>query len=146
MKASRQTSLQHYEHECRMWTTFTRLKIFLNKSIHNKGCKIRTRRNESKIDIVQAAFNKKETLFTNKLELNSKEQLVNSYFWCVAIYGAEIWTRLELYQKYLEFFYMCCCRKMEKISWTDRVRTEVMLLIVKMDRSILNTIKRRKVN
>jgi hypothetical protein len=36
-------------------------------------------------------------------------------------------------------------RRMEKISWTDRVRNEV-LQRVKEERNILQTIKRRKAN
>jgi hypothetical protein len=35
---------------------------------------------------------------------------------------------------------------MEKISWTDRVRNEEVLHIVKEERNILHTIKRRKAN
>jgi hypothetical protein len=38
---------------------------------------------------------------------------------------------------------MWCWRRMEKISWTDRVRNEGVLHIVKEERNILNTIKRR---
>jgi hypothetical protein len=33
---------------------------------------------------------------------------------------------------------------MEKISWTDRVRSEEVLHRVKEDRNIIHTIKRRK--
>jgi hypothetical protein len=51
----------------------------------------------------------------------------------------------EIDQKYLESFEMWCWRRMEKISWTDRVRNEV-LYRVKEERNILHTIKRRKVN
>jgi hypothetical protein len=35
---------------------------------------------------------------------------------------------------------------LEKISWTDRLRNEEVLHIVKEDRNILHTIKRRKAN
>jgi len=48
-------------------------------------------------------------------------------------------------QKYLESFEMWCCRRMEKISWTNCVRKEV-LQRVKEDRNILQTIKTRKAN
>jgi hypothetical protein len=44
-------------------------------------------------------------------------------------------------QKYLESFEMWCWRRMEKISWTDRVRNEEVLQRVKQDRNILHTIK-----
>ena len=34
-------------------------------------------------------------------------------------------------QKHLESFEMWCCRRMEKISWSDHVRNEEVLLRVK---------------
>ena len=41
---------------------------------------------------------------------------------------------------------MCCWRGMEKISWTDHVRSEEVLLIVKEQRNILHEICKRKAN
>jgi hypothetical protein len=41
---------------------------------------------------------------------------------------------------------MWCWRKMEKISWTDRVRNEELLHRVKEERNIVHTIERRKAN
>jgi hypothetical protein len=55
-----------------------------------------TRENESKIAIVQAVLNKKKTLFPTKLDLNLRKQLMKCYIWCVALYGAETWTRFEI--------------------------------------------------
>ena len=49
-------------------------------------------------------------------------------------------------QKYLESFEMWCWKRMEKISWTDRVRNEEVLHRVKEKRNIIHTVKRRKVN
>jgi hypothetical protein len=49
-------------------------------------------------------------------------------------------------QKYLESFEMWCWRRIEKISWTDRVRNEEVLLRVKGERNIVHTVKRRKDN
>jgi hypothetical protein len=46
----------------------------------------------------------------------------------------------------LESFEMWCRRRMEKISWTDRVRNEEVLHRVKEERHIVHTIKRRKAN
>jgi hypothetical protein len=43
-------------------------------------------------------------------------------------------------------FEMWCSRRMEQISWTDRVRNEQVLYRVKEERNIQHTIKRRKVN
>ena len=39
---------------------------------------------------------------------------------------------------------MWCWRRMEKISWTDHVRNEVVLLRVKEQRNILHEIRKRK--
>jgi ppGpp synthetase/RelA/SpoT-type nucleotidyltranferase len=64
------------------------------------------------------------------------------------LYGSETWTLRKIDQKYLESFEIWCWRRMEKISWTDRVRNEVLVVLhrVKEERNILHKIKRRKAN
>jgi hypothetical protein len=42
--------------------------------------------------MAKAAFNKKKTLFTNKLDLNLRKKPVKCYIWSMALYGAETWT------------------------------------------------------
>jgi hypothetical protein len=49
-------------------------------------------------------------------------------------------------QKHLESFEVCCWRRMEKISWTDHVRNEELLLRVEEQRNILHEIHKRKAN
>jgi len=51
-----------------------------------------------------------------------------------------------IYRKQLESFEMWCWRRMEKISWTDHVRNEDVLLRVKEQRNILHEIRKRKAN
>ena len=46
----------------------------------------------------------------------------------MALYGAENWTLRAADQKYLESFEMWCWRRMEKISVTDHVRSEILVL------------------
>jgi hypothetical protein len=46
----------------------------------------------------------------------------------MALYGAETWTLRAIDQKHVESFEMGCWRRMEKISWTDHVRNEEVLL------------------
>jgi hypothetical protein len=48
----------------------------------------------------------------------------------------------KLDQKYLESFEKWSWRRMEKISWTDRVNNEAVLHTVKEERNILHTIRR----
>jgi rhamnogalacturonyl hydrolase YesR len=62
----------------------------------------------------------------------------NCYIWGVALYGVETWTLRAVDQKYLESFEMWFWRRMEKISRTDRVRNEEVLLRVKEQRNILH--------
>jgi hypothetical protein len=59
------------------------------------------------------------------------------------LYGAETWTLRKVDQKYLESFEMWCWRRIQKISWTDRVRNEEVLHRVK-ERTVLHTMKGRK--
>jgi hypothetical protein len=100
----------------------------------------------SSIAMAKAASNKKKNLFTCKLDLNLRKKLVKCYIWSIALYGSETWTLRKIDQKYLENFEMWCWRRMEKIIWTDRVRTEEVLHRVKEERNILRKIKRRKAN
>ena len=91
--------------------------------------------------IVNSAFCKKKVLFSSKLNLNSGNKLPNCYIWCIAFYGAESRTPPRDDQKYLESFKTRCWRRMEKISWNDRVRNEEVFHRVKEERNILRTIK-----
>ena len=68
------------------------------------------------------------------------------YVWSIALYGAETWTLRVVDQKHLESFEMWGWRRMEKISWTDHVRNEDVLLRVKEQRKILHEIRKRKAN
>ena len=86
------------------------------------------------------------TLFTSKLDLNLRKKLIKCYIWSMALYGAETWTLRSADQKYLESFEMWCWRRMEKISWTDHVRNEEVLLSVNEQRIILHEIRKRKAN
>jgi hypothetical protein len=75
-----------------------------------------------------------------------RKKLVKCYIWSIALYGAETWTLRAVDQKCLESFKMWCWRRMEKISWTDYVRNEEALLVVKEQRNILHEIRKRKAN
>ena len=49
----------------------------------------------------KAAFNKKKTLFTSKVDLNLRKKLVKCYIWSMALYVAETWTLRAADQKYV---------------------------------------------
>jgi len=78
--------------------------------------------------------------------LELRKKLVKCYIWSIAFYGAETCVLRAVDQNHLESFEMWCWRKMEKISWTDHVRNEEVLLRVKEQRNILHEISKRKAN
>jgi hypothetical protein len=86
---------------------------------------------KSRIAIAKAAFNKKKTLSTSKLDINLRKKLVKCYICSIALYGAEKWTLRKVDQKYLESFEMWCWRRMEKTSWSSLMRNEEVLHRVK---------------
>ena len=47
------------------------------------------------VAMAKAAFSKKKTLFTSKLDLNLRKKLIKCYIWGTALYGAETWTLKE---------------------------------------------------
>jgi hypothetical protein len=67
---------------------------------------------KSRIAMAKAAFNKKKTLFTSKLDLNLRKKLVKCYIWSITLYGAETWTLRKVDQKYPESFEIWCWRRM----------------------------------
>ena len=94
--------------------------------------------------MAKAAFNDR-ALFTSTLDLKLRKKPVKCNIWSTALYGTETWTLQAVNQKHLESFEMWCWRRMEKISWTDHVRNEV-LLRVKKQRNILLEISKGKAN
>jgi hypothetical protein len=117
---------------------------YLGSILTNDGrctCEIKCR-----IAIAKAAFKKKRAIFTSMMDLKLRKKLVKCYIWSIALYGAETWTIRAADQKHLESIEMWCWRRMEKISWTDHVRNEEVLLRVREQRNIPHEISKRKAN
>jgi hypothetical protein len=79
------------------------------------------------------------------MDLGLRKKLVRCYIWGIALCGAETWTLQSIDQKHLESFEMWCWRRMQKISWTDHVRDEVLFRI-KEQRNIQHEINKWKAN
>ena len=77
--------------------------------------------------MAKAPFSKKKNLFTSTLDLNLRKKVVKCNIWSLALYRAETWTLRAADQKHLVRSEMCW-RRMEKISWTDHVRNDEVLL------------------
>jgi hypothetical protein len=114
---------------------------YLGSTITNNGrC---TREIKFRIAIAKAALKRKKNILTSKWDFNLRKKLVKCYIWSITLYGAETWTLCKVDQKQVESFELWCWRRMEKISWTDRVRNEEVLHGVKDERNIIRTVKRR---
>jgi hypothetical protein len=96
--------------------------------------------------MAKAAFNKKRTLFTSALDLELRKKLVKCYIWSIALYGDDTSTLWAVDQKHLGSFKIWCWRRMGKISCTDHVRNEEVLLRIKEQRNILHEIRKWKAN
>jgi hypothetical protein len=72
----------------------------------------------------KGVFNKQKTLFTSKPFSNLRKKLARRCFWSIVLYGVEIWILWKADQKYLVSLEMWRWRRMEKISWTDRLKTK----------------------
>jgi hypothetical protein len=96
------------------------------------------------IALAKAALNKNEALFTSKLDVNVRKKPVKCYIWSITLI-LELWTLQEIDRKSRGSFEMWYHRRMEKISCTDRVKSEEVLFRVGA-RNILHAVKRRKAN
>jgi hypothetical protein len=100
-----------------------------------------TREIKYRIAMAKATLNKKD-LFTSKLDLNLRMKLVMCCIWGIALCGAETGAPRKVDQKYLGISEMWCWRKMEKISWTGRLRSGEVLHVVMAKRNILRAIRK----
>lgn len=103
---------------------------------------------EIKCRIAQAkeAFTKRRELLTKGMKRETKKRIIKVMVWTVALYGAETWTIRKSERQKIEAFEMWVWRRMEKISWTEHVTNEEVLLRVGEERAMLNTIMNRKKN
>jgi len=64
----------------------------------------------------------KKKLFIGKMSLELKKTLImKCLVWSVALYAAEMWTLTQTDRRRLEAFKIWIWRRMEKISWLDKV-------------------------
>jgi hypothetical protein len=75
-----------------------------------------------------------------------KKKIVKTLVWTTLLYGSETWTLNEAEVKRLEAVEMWIWRRMEKISYVDRVTNEDVLIRIEEERRLVNLIRERKRN
>ena len=93
------------------------------------GCNISINLNccqevRQRIAMAREDFNRKRSIFCGPLVKELRKRLVKCFAWSVVLYGAESWTLRQNEQKRLEAFEMWIWRRMERVKWTDKIKTQ----------------------
>ena len=86
----------------------------------------------------------RKKLFIGKMNLALKKRIMKCLVWSVALYAAETWMLMQTDRRRLEAFEMWIWRRMEKITWFDKVTNMEVPRRVNEDRQILNSVDQRK--
>ena len=98
-----------------------------------------------RIEIARTAFENMSKILTSRtISINVRLRIAKCYIWSTLLYGAEIWTLTKVTSNKLEAFEMWLYRRMLRISWTEHKTNEEVLNQMKTKRTLLNTIKTRK--
>jgi hypothetical protein len=101
---------------------------------------------KARIGMAKNAFNNKKELLCRRMSKELKKKIVKTVIWPVAFYGCETWTLRDAECKRLEAFEMWVWRRMEKLSYKDRVTNDEVLKNVGESRCLLDSIRARKRN
>ena len=100
---------------------------------------------KERIAMAKQAYIAKRKLFDNKaLTYALRKRLVKTYVWSIALYGAETWTVGRDEMRRMEALEMWCWRRMEKVSWTQRVTNEQILERVGERRQMMGLVRNRR--
>ena len=101
---------------------------------------------KERIGIAKDAFYKRKELLTKKFNRGLKKRMIKCLVWPVALYGCESWTLRKVEIERLKAFEMWLWRRMEGVKWEDRKTNEEVLMCVGEERSLVQTVMRRKKN
>lgn len=94
--------------------------------------------------MAKTAFMKMRSLLINKnIQINTKKRLVKCYIWPVLLYGSESWTTTKAIDKRIEALEMWIWRRILRISWTKKIRTEEVLQLMETRRELTRCYRER---
>ncbi|XP_023211077.1 uncharacterized protein LOC111613958 [Centruroides sculpturatus] len=101
---------------------------------------------KSRINKAKAAFYQIYHILTNRgLNIKLKIKILRTMIWSVLTYGCEAWTLTHEMMERINSFEMWCLRKMQRISWTEKITNEEVLDRLGLRRRLLINIQQRKV-
>jgi hypothetical protein len=97
-----------------------------------------------RIALAKEAFSKRKELLTKKFKKRVKKKLVKTLVWSVLLYGCETWTLKASEISRIEAAEMWMWRRMEKISYLDRITNLEVLSRIGEERHLLDMVRNRK--
>ena len=85
-----------------------------------------------------------QVLISKKISMKPRHRLLVCYVFSVILYGCETWTLTKSLKEKIEACEMWFLRRMGKVSWKEKMRNEDVLKKICVERSLLYTIKKRK--
>ena len=99
-----------------------------------------------RIALAKEAFSKRRELLTKSFRKEVKKKIVKTLVWSTLLYGSETWTLRKEDIRKLEAVEMWMWRRMERVSWMDKITNEEILNKVGEKRQLISVIRNRKKN
>jgi len=80
-----------------------------------------------RIALAKEAFSKRRELLTKPFRKEVKKKIVKTLVWSTLLYGSETWTLRKEDIGRLEAVEMWMWRRMERVSWLDKIPNEKIL-------------------
>jgi len=101
---------------------------------------------KTRIAMAKEAFWHHKELMRGNLKISTKKRILECYVFSVLRYACESWTLNKILQKRVDAFEQWRYRQIMKISWTDKMRNEDVLKVVKEDRLQCRRIVKHKLS
>src|SRR5580698_10282718 len=101
---------------------------------------------KGRIAMAKDAFSKRKELLSRNMSRAVRKKIIKTVVCMVALYGSETWALKKDEIQRLNALEMWIWRRMEKVSYKNRKTNEEVLDIVGEERSLIETIVRRKKN
>jgi len=80
-----------------------------------------------RIALAKEAFSERKELLMKQFRKDFKKKIVKALVWSTLLYGSEIWTLRKEDIRRLEAVEMWMWRRMERVSWMDKITNEGIL-------------------
>ena len=96
--------------------------------------------------ISKEPFSERRELLTKPFRKEVKKTIVKTLVWSTLLYGSETWTLRKEDIRRLEAVEMWMWKRMEKVSWMDKITNEEILNKVGEKRQLISVIRNRQKN